>query len=316
MDASNRGLPNRWEYRRESPLGVMRAAFDRMADEPVPPGVAKVGRAVSWGELRELLLDPAVPIEAVDAIWVRLIERSRRDGEAAVVECVGVALPMLAGLTRRVAKFWMRSREDVEATVVAGFVAELARVDLRRPYVLHRIGWATYRCARAWALADQAAPRPDADLTGAGDHNTAGRHVGTAPAGHPELVLADAVAEGVITAKAAELIAATRLERRSLTVVAAERRGSYKALQQVRRRAERKLATWLAERVRDSRDGGEHSVPLPHATARPKRGRGVTHDRGRVPVLNTDPPFGVCECGRPSAGPAHPAGMEVNRRCA
>ncbi|MFE3444988.1 hypothetical protein ACFXNW_18305 [Nocardia sp. NPDC059180] len=285
-----------------------------MADEPVPPGVARVGREVSWGELRELLLDPAVPIEVVDAIWVRLIERSRRDGEAAVVACVGVALPMLAGLTRRVAKFWMRSREDVEATVVAGFVTELTRVDLGRPYVLHRIGWATYRCARAWALADQAAPRPDADLTGAGDHHTAGQHLGTAPAGHPELALADAVAEGVITVKAAELIAATRLERRSLTVVAAERGGSYKALQQVRRRAERKLATWLAERARDH---DEHAAPSPnHVVAGRERGGVLPRGQGRMSVLNTDPPDGVCECGRSSADPAQPAAMEVDRRCA
>ncbi|MBF6518589.1 hypothetical protein IU421_30565 [Nocardia cyriacigeorgica] len=314
MDASNRGWSNHKQYRPESPLGVMRSAFGRMADEPVPPGVAKFGRAVSWGELRELLLDPAVPIEAVDAIWVRLIEQSRRDGEAAVVACVGVALPMLAGLTRRVAKFWMRSREDVEATVVAGFVTELARVDLGRPYVLHRIGWATYRCARASALADQAAPRPDADLTGAGEHHTTGRHIGTAPAGHPELVLADAVAEGVITSKAAELIAATRLERRSLTVVAAERGGSYKALQQVRRRAERKLATWLAERAHDHEEPA--APPTGHAAAGRERGGVRARGRGRVSVLNTDPPGGVCECGRSSADPAQPAAMEVNRRCA
>ncbi|BDU04540.1 hypothetical protein [Nocardia cyriacigeorgica] len=316
MDASNRGWFNHKEYRPESPLGVMRAAFGRMAGEPVPPGVARVDRAVSWGELRELLLDPVVPIAAVDAIWVRLIERSRRDGEAAVVACVGVALPMLAGLTRRVAKFWMRSREDVEATVVAGFVTELARVDLGRPYVLHRIGWATYRCARAWALADQAAPCPDADLTGVGDHHPAGRHVGTAPAGHPELVLADAVAEGVITPKAAELIATTRLERRSLTVVAAERGGSYKALQQVRRRAERKLATWLTERYHDHDHEEPAAPPTGHAAAGRERGGVRARGRGRVSVLNTDPPGGVCECGRPSAGPAQPAAMEVNRRCA
>jgi hypothetical protein len=63
--------------------------------------------------------------------------------------------------------------------------------------------------------------------------------------GHPDLVLADAVAEGVITAAEAELIGATRLEDRTLHEVARSLGLPYETVKKARLRAEQRLVHFL-----------------------------------------------------------------------
>ena len=77
-----------------------------------------------------------------------------------------------------------------------------------------------------------------------------------APAGHPDLVLARAVAEAVITTVEADLIGATRLERRRMRDWASEHGLGYEAAKKIRQRGERRLVDWLRDRARIN-DGGE-----------------------------------------------------------
>ncbi|WP_052281207.1 hypothetical protein [Nocardia vulneris] len=297
-----------------SPLAAVRTAFTALADQPVelaPELRAGFEQPVpTWGRLRELVCDPGLPIVTVDAVWRWLIVGARRDDRDARLVCAGMALPMLAGLAHR---FRLHGRADAESAVLAGFFGELARIDLDRPYLVARLRWAAYRSAHGWAQQARCAPIPDDELDTAG-HGRGHRPIGSAPAGHPELLLGEAVAGGVISAFAAELIASTRLEHRSLASVALERGDSYDRLQQARLRAERKLTAWLQARAAEldpARTSTTEAAALSAVTLDPARAH-----RNRAPVSKTRRDPGVVSQRRFPAVPADPAHTEDSRRCA
>ena len=74
------------------------------------------------------------------------------------------------------------------------------------------------------------------------------------PASHPDLLLVEAVAEGVVTAAEAELVGETRLGGVALRELAGRWGVSYEALKKRRQRAEARLVAWLRARV--SPNGG------------------------------------------------------------
>ncbi|MFI6309760.1 replication-relaxation family protein [Nocardia fusca] len=207
------------------------------------------GQVRTWGQLRQVLSDPGVPIATVDAVWARLISRSQVDGADAALICAGMAAPMLAGMASVFGPRRREDRADVEADLLAAFFAELSRIDLERPFLWFRLRWALFRGGRSWVRQEAAAPVPGADLgTDTGGHEPVPAM--WTPEGHPEQVLAEAVAENVITAEVAELIAATRLEAQSMTALASRTAGlSHWALRKARQRGERDLVGWLAARA-------------------------------------------------------------------
>ncbi|MFD3705807.1 hypothetical protein ACFWUP_21925 [Nocardia sp. NPDC058658] len=296
--------------RSESVLQVVRSEFDRLGEQPVClPAAAMAGLPEppgSWRGLREFLLDPALPMVAVDAVWVALVNESRTCGGDMTIVCAGTALPMLINVAARLSRPWRGDHRDIDAAVLAGFLGELARIDLGRRHVLHRLRWAAYRGGLSWIEKERDAPTPHEDI----GESTPARPALSSTPGHPELVMAEAVAEGVITVFAAELIAATRLQRCSLTGVAAARADSYARLHQIRYRAERKLVAWLRARAAESSDS-DISADGPHAlrvVSDPSGARSV----GTVSNLIRN--RGVPECGRASDAPAPPTFQE--RRCA
>ncbi|WP_280457286.1 replication-relaxation family protein [Nocardia carnea] len=208
----------------------------------------------TWGQLRRVLSDPGLPIQVVDAVWVWLIERSRVEGSDAALVCAGMAVPMLAGMASTFGPRRVDDRADVEADLLAAFFTELARVDVERPFLWFRLRWAVFRGGRAWVRKEAAAPAPGPDI--GTDLNAGwGKPVPAmwTPSGHPEDILAEAVAETVITAEVAELIAVTRLEGRSVTSLAEEVEGSsHWALHKARRRGEHDLRAWLTARTAGS----------------------------------------------------------------
>ena len=135
--------------------------------------------------------------------------------------------------------------------------------------------------------------------------------------GHPDFVLARAVAEKVITADEAELIGSTRLEDHPLATAAAQRGLSYAAAAQARRRAEHRLAAYLSADTRREtaadidRDLEAHAVDSTiitraaqqspdHRHASPsvaKRGQ-RSLDKSQTGVLKHRPEAGVQGCTR------------------
>lgn len=295
-----------------SPLAVVEAQFARIGDEPVPLS-SKAARAlpespVTWGRLRELLADTSVPFEVmdVDVVWVWLIERARREGPA-VMACAGVALPMIAATAARLARRVGGDRADAEAALLSAFVDAVARLNLAQAHPWCALRWATYKGGRAWEKqeATSPAPIPPADL---GERPAAGP-------GHPELLLAQAVGEGVLDQATAEVIAETRLAGRTLVAVAAERGESYKALHKRRTSAERRLQHWLHARLADT-DPDRTSVV--ESAALDEIARTRAGDRPGVPpvlrvVANSEGVRTGTRCAGKSGVSAQPTHPEVDR---
>lgn len=310
------------------PLDAARTAFEWLVTGPRPawvegwrfPGLPR--RRVPLDELRDLLLDPALPMSTVDPVWVHLVTRSRDEGDAATVCCVGVALPALFAIAAELCAPFPDDYHDVHAAILTGFLTELATIDLSRPWVMWRLRCAALRAGHLFIRDVLERPMPCDEDFHSSEPNP--------PWGHEDFVLARAVAEGVITGEQAELIGATRLEPEyTLTQAAADWGVSYKAIEQVRRRAEHRLAAWLSEQapLDDPGDRRERDVEIRAVNAatiiaaarqarqplapQPEKSRTVTGLGGksskkvRGRVLKDAPKFGVEGCGRKAAAPAH-----------
>ncbi|MDQ2838481.1 MAG: hypothetical protein M3Y89_13885 [Actinomycetota bacterium] len=237
-----------------SPLGVARTAFELLTAGPSPlaldtrdcPGLPD--RPVPLDELRSRLLTASCPAATRDVVWRRLVTRSRTEGAAWTVACVGLALPALLRMSADMSERFAGDPSDVHAEILTAFLTALATLDLDRPGVMTRLRWAAYRGGHAALREALAAPMPCGD----GYRSTEP----PAPAGHPDLVLARAVAEAVITTVEADLIGATRLERHRMRDWASEHYLSYEAARKIRQRGERRLVDWLRDQARTN-DGDE-----------------------------------------------------------
>jgi hypothetical protein len=194
-------------------------------------------RPVPLDELRVLLLHPATPATARNAVWAELVRRARTGEPAWVIALTGVALPGLRRQAASLAAVYCGDPADLQAEVLTGFLAAMRALDLDDLETIAlpaRLYWAARHAGRAlvYADADYASHRRDL-----GDWQD-----GPAlPWGHPDLVLAAAVRRGVLTAAQAELIGRNRLEGVPLAQIAAERGISHSNLCNQRRRAEKAI---------------------------------------------------------------------------
>jgi hypothetical protein len=172
-----------------------------------------------------------------------------------------MALPMLRRVVRSLTIRFAGDRGDIAAETVAGFLAALARIDLGGVALFASLRWAAYRAglAAVHAALDAPIPLPDTSFTTArtagvddadGDGGTesdhrelAGGWLGSfvsgpppAVAGHPDLVLARAVRDGILSLAEAALIGSTRLEALSIADAAAARGQSVTAATVARHR--------------------------------------------------------------------------------
>ena len=270
-----------------SPLAVVRSGFEKITAQALPTDprplptsqTGLTGPVRTWGQLRERLWDPATPMAEVDAIWVWLLQRVRAKDEGAMLVCAGLAAPMLSRTASEYVTSSHTARHDTESEILTAFLGHLSRVGLEEPGVWHRLRWGAYRAVLKSATQQRTSVTVVADL----DRDLAplGERVQMigAGSGHPEMVLAQAVVAGVISADAAELIAASRWEGRSLTSLATESGVSSWKLFKQRHRAEHALLAWLSDRARDLDPERTSTVEAEAVTAltppdrSPRRGR-------------------------------------------
>ena len=233
-------------FERDSmPLDNARTAFEWLVTGPHPvsidgrlfPGLPACRMPLD--ELRERLLRRHCPQALRDAVWRHLVLLARTEGGTWTVGAVGVALPALTTIAAKLSAKFVGDPGDIHAAVLAGFVAELAKIDLRKPRVMLRLRWAAYRAGHVCVREALDAPVP----SGNGFRSSAP----PPPWGHPDFVLARAVAENAITANEAELIGSTRLEGVALATAAEERGVAYEAAKKTRQRAERRLIAYLLD---------------------------------------------------------------------
>lgn len=326
-------MPTNHVFHRESferdslPMDSARTAFQWLVTGPNPlsvdsrffPGLPR--RQVPLDELSTRLLNPELSLETVDRVWRYLVIRSRAEGDTWTVACVGMALNALIPIVADLGKRYADDRRDIHSAVLTGFLSELASMDLARPAVLWRLRCAALRAGHVFIREALDRPTPsDEDF-----HSSEP----TPPWGHPDFVLARAVAEGAITRDEAELIGSTRLEDYSLTAAAADIGVNITALQEARDEAEARLVAWLAEQAPqdDPSDRRERDVEIravntatviaaangSGASLRRPRGnsRRVTTAAEKFAVTvryrtwKKTPESGVQGCGRTAAAPAH-----------
>jgi len=194
-------------------------------------------RPVPLDELRVVLLHPATRSRARNQVWAELVRRARTGDPAWVVGLAGVALPGLRRAAGSLAASWHGDRADLQAEVLTGFLAAVRALDpadLESVPLASRLCWAAWRAGRALAFADAAwsARRRDLDDRGGAP---------ALPWGHPDLVLAAAVREGILTPAQAALIGRNRLEGVPLSQIAAETGISHSALCNRRKKAEKAI---------------------------------------------------------------------------
>ncbi|WP_275294614.1 hypothetical protein [Amycolatopsis sp. La24] len=240
----------RGDERVPNSLDIARDAFAWLVTGPEPvslngrafPGLPD--RRIPLDEVRDRLLARRCPQATRDAVWAHLVLRSRVEGATWTVAAVGVALPALTSVAATLSARFAGDPADIHAEVLRGFLSELPTIDLRRPRIMLRLRWAAYRSGYNALAEALAGPTPVAP----GFRSTPPHP----PWGHPDLVLARAVADGVLTRTEAALIGATRLERMPVADWAAQHRASEWAVYKSRRRAEVRLAEYLRDRVAEA----------------------------------------------------------------
>lgn len=235
----------------EQPFDVAATAFRLLTTGPEPLSVDGTAlgeglpaRRIALSELSAILMHPSCGYTASDRAWRLLIEQAGTAGPAWVVGAAGVALPGLRQAAYRLRSFG----GDVQAELLTAFVAALRTVQPGGAKVAQRLLSATFTAARAALRAD--APRTSTSALASVP--------GTAE-GHPDFVLARAMAAGVVTAAEAELIGATRLEGAPVAGYAKSTGRSYWAVAKERSRAEERLVAAVR--------AGVLSDPDPHVIA-------------------------------------------------
>jgi len=226
-------------------LDVLDTSFRLLVSGPSPLaldgrilGSGLPARLIPLDELRALLLRRSTPFAARDAAVAELLRRARDDHDTWTVGLAGVLVPGLRRVAATLAEDYPGDPADIDAEVLAGLVAAIGRIDPAGSRLAAQLLRAAFnrakrlRRAELW-LASRSTPVEPASM---------------APpplAGHPDLVLARAVAHGIISRDEAELIGLTRLEHVSVAQVAAANGYQPGTLARRRERAEARLVRWL-----------------------------------------------------------------------
>ncbi|MFI9389167.1 hypothetical protein, partial [Kutzneria sp. NPDC052558] len=212
-------------------LDVVRDAFTLLVAGPRPLALdggrfaGLPGRSLPLDEVRDRLLARSCPQATRDEVWAHIVGRSREGDSSWTIGAVGVALPGLTAIATALTARFAGDPGDVHAEVLAGFLTALAQIDLDRPRIMLRLRWAAYRAGHQEVMAALNGPVPVDPSTLPDEPQV--------PPGNPDMLLVDAVRDGVLTGAEAELIGATRLDKVPLGTWAREHDanlwGTYKA---------------------------------------------------------------------------------------
>ncbi len=227
-----------------SPLDTLDDAFRLLVTGPSPLsldasdlGYGLPRRPIPLDELRSILLHPSCGFAARDAVTAELVTRAQAGEAAWKVGLAGLLLPGLRRAAGRLARDYPGDTADIDAEVLTGFLAALVDFNTTRDGVAARLLWAAYRHGARLRRRELAEA-----------HRHVSKSVSAAPPqpwGHPDLVLAQAVREGIVSGRDAELIGATRIGDVALPDLAERLGVKADTLRRRRYRAEQRLVRWL-----------------------------------------------------------------------
>ncbi|MBO2451623.1 hypothetical protein J4573_31350 [Actinomadura barringtoniae] len=242
------GTPTRSGYT-DNALDVAETTFNLLITGPAPLALDGTGighglpaRMIDLGELRAIVLGPDTNDALKDAVWRELVTCARAGEPSWVIGCVGMALPGLKNAAAGVIATSPRGlADDIVSELLTEFLAQLPKIDIDRGHIGARlVCWARKGAFRARG------------------HNA--RHtlldarrvpwlMQSPERIEPELaaLLAEAVHQEVISASAADLINATRLQGMSVTDYARTHGLPAARLLKRRARAEARLAAAITE---------------------------------------------------------------------
>lgn len=194
-------------------------------------------RLIPLDELRDLLLSTGATTRMQEAAWVELVRAAQNEGPAWVVGAVGVALPGLRSIAGQLAFGYSGDIVDLDAEILAGFTERLKTIDPNAGMLAARLVWAAGRAgarlrAAEWELGTRQLPLYDSLEP-------------PRPIRHPDLVLAEAVRDGVLSQREATVIGATRLEGIHLIDLPPVLDLSYRQVCYLREKAEQKLVAYI-----------------------------------------------------------------------
>jgi hypothetical protein len=245
-----------------SALRVAQYVFTRSAAEPTTMYLdgAALGGGLPPGRLllvplRDLLLRPHIAPETRDVVWRELIRRAREDRSSWLVAAMGMAMPGLRRAVRQLHASFRGERDDLESAVAEGFVTALYKVDLEDRALCARLVDAGRK-----AGVKQAFQNAEVDT---GSWMPFASRTPHPPWGHPDIILADAVAAGILSLDEARLIGATRLERLQVKDIAAWLGELPNTVAGRRRRAEQRLRQAIQAGDLDVRGALQHEAEAP-----------------------------------------------------
>jgi hypothetical protein len=227
----------------DSPLDVADEAFHAVCAGAHPLalfgsdfGPTLPARPIVLDELKTLLVDGDQPQSVSDAVWAEIVDRAHRD-EQWRLGAIGMAIPALRKLAGKFARGYDGDVEELVAEILAGFLDRLSTVDTASPGIMLKLWWGAWRGGHGAILAHRKVQTTADEVSRA--------EGGPRAEGHPDLVLAGAVAAGAITVADADLIAETRIGGVGLAEYAAGLGVGYDTVKIRRQRAEARLVAHL-----------------------------------------------------------------------
>lgn len=160
-------------------------------------------RRIGLAELRVILLKRRAGDRLKNAVWSHLARMTRTAPDPWMIASAGMMLPGLKSIAARMRACYPYDPGDLDSEILEAFLRELSRLDPDRPAPHTQLYLAAWRrgyetCRREARRAGRYAPLPD----GLADHRR----------GNPDIALARAVLDGVVTAEQAALVSRVHLD--------------------------------------------------------------------------------------------------------
>ncbi|SDK52596.1 hypothetical protein SAMN05216298_0407 [Glycomyces sambucus] len=200
------------------------------------------GTSISTGELGRTLLSKDTAQTERDSAWATIVDQARKAQEPWLIIAVGVAIPGIRNAIKFASVYAPEysDRTEIESAALAGFVTAVHDIDTTRGKVCARLCNRAYIAARRCAIEIS---RYQRQL-----HSPIFEsHPPAKEFGHPDLVLAKAIDNEIVTRLQAILILKVVIEKLPISAVAeAEEITEESASNQIRA-AKAQLWEWLTQ---------------------------------------------------------------------